>query len=147
MLKIAFDVGGVLFEDVTFELSAEAVMSLRLVIEKFNRENVYIISKAGPKYQRIIMERLISCSFFEATSLKPEHVHFVLEYVEKKWKCEELGINYMVDDHIKVVRYVSTCTDCTPIWFGAGPVNSMKTLQEEHAAASSTSTSNRHTER
>jgi hypothetical protein len=46
--KIAFDLGGVMIEIGALEnyLVEESIMSVKLTVEKFTSENVFIISKA-----------------------------------------------------------------------------------------------------
>ena len=120
MVKIAFDIGGVIFTDGDFEIADESMKSVLLMTQKYGRHNIYILSKAGPKYQDLIMEKLLIADFFHVTGLPIENVHFVLEYEEKQIVCSRLGINFLIDDHIKIVRYIITAPQCStiPIWFG-----------------------------
>jgi hypothetical protein len=117
MVRIAFDVGGVLFTEGDFKLAPEAILSVRLCVEKFSSDNVCIISKAGPKYQDIILNRLHENDFFNSTGLRPENVHFVLEYDEKRLCCDQLHMDYIVDDNIKIIRSLEG-SHTTAVWFG-----------------------------
>lgn len=118
--KIAFDIGGVIFNEEAFELTREAIKSVVEIIQKFHRNNVYIISKAGLKIREIIMLKLDESDFFHITGLNRNNVHFVFEYEDKVTKCMELGINYIIDDHIKIIRFILHEPKCStiPVWFG-----------------------------
>lgn len=50
--RIAFDLGGVMIERGALEnyLIEESIVSVKLTVEKFDNENVFIISKAKEKY-------------------------------------------------------------------------------------------------
>ena len=80
--RIAFDLGGVIIERGAFEnfLIPESDISVKLAVEKFGAENVFIISKAKEKYTQRNIDFLRSHSFFEKTKVKEENVHFVREY-------------------------------------------------------------------
>jgi len=143
MVKIAFDVGGVLFDDGSFELSPAAVLTVILAVEKYGKSNIYIISKAGPENQRKILDRLVAGDFYTRTNFQAFNVHFVREYEEKKVLCDGLDIDYMIDDHVKVIRLVSSCRKCIPIWFGPSSIDRyeslMYELHEQEALSSSNS--------
>jgi hypothetical protein len=43
MTKIAFDLRGVIVDKVSETITDEAIMSVRLAVEKFKNDNIYII--------------------------------------------------------------------------------------------------------
>ncbi len=117
--RIAFDLGGVILlrEALENHLMEESDMSVKLAIQKFGAENVFIISKAKDKYQQRNIDLLQSVNFFQNTGLRIQNVHFVDEYEDKAIKMKALGITYILDDSIKIAK------DCTaqglkPILFG-----------------------------
>ena len=83
--KIAFDLGGVIIERGALEnfMVEESYVSVKLAVQKFGSENVYIISKAKEKYIQRNLDLLKVNEFFEKTGLKIENVYFVNEFEDK----------------------------------------------------------------
>ena len=83
--KIAFDLGGVIIERGALEnfMVEESYVSVKLAVQKFGSENVYIISKAKEKYIQRNLDLLKVNEFFEKTGLKIEKVYFVNEFEDK----------------------------------------------------------------
>ena len=133
-IKIACDIGGVILDQggkssSKIDLTDDAIISLKLIVEKFKAENVFIISKAGEKFQNEMMHKLKTKDFFDRTGILIEHVHFIAEYEDKRTKCDELKIKYMIDDNIKVIRYLVD-SPTTSIWFGS--TGNMKLLDKKY---------------
>lgn len=77
--KIAFDLGGVILHREALDnfIVEESDVSVKLTVEKFGAENVYIISKAKDKYIQRNVELLVNQKFLEKTGLKQQNLYFV----------------------------------------------------------------------
>lgn len=117
MVKIAFDIGGVIVNKSTRELIDGGIKSIKLCCEKYTPDNIYIISKAKDKWIKANEQMLSDVNFFELTGFLSKNVYYVNEYIDKQTLCNKLKINYMVDDSIKVIRYMLEI-DTIPMWFG-----------------------------
>lgn len=115
MTKFAFDLGGVIINKISGTIANDAIMSVKLAVEKFKSNNIYIISKAKDKWIKLNLERLANHNFFELTGLLKDNLYFVNEYEDKEKLCKQLEINYMIDDSIKVLRYLT----CKSMLFGS----------------------------
>ena len=107
MPKFAFDLRGVIVDKDKGEISHDAISSIRLVVEKYGVDNVYIISKAKSKWIDINRVRLRDCDFYERTGMVKKNTYFVDEYEDKEKMCKKLEITYMIDDSIKVMRHLT----------------------------------------
>lgn len=107
MVKFAFYLRGVIVDKDSGEISDEAITSIRLVVEKFGSENVYIISKAKSKWIDINRTRLKNRDFYRLTGTMEKNTYFVDNYEYKEKMCNKLGITYMIDDSIKVMKYLT----------------------------------------
>ena len=114
MTKFAFDLRGVIVNKETETIIDEAISSVRMTVEKFTPSNVYIISKAKDKWIKLNRERLKNTNFFERTGMLKTNLYFVNEYEDKETMCKKLGIDYMIDDSVKVIRYLT----CNSFLFG-----------------------------
>ncbi|MDH5179593.1 MAG: hypothetical protein OEZ39_17040 [Gammaproteobacteria bacterium] len=81
------------------------------LVETFGRQNVWLVSKAGPGVQRKTWFWLEHHDFYARTGLKPAHVRFCLRRDEKAGHCEALGINYFIDDRLDVLDYIKHCVE------------------------------------
>jgi len=84
MTKFALDLRGVIVDKETETITEEAIMSVRHVVEKFGKDNVYIISKAKNRWIKANHERLAKCNFFEETGMEKSNLYFCDEYEDKK---------------------------------------------------------------
>lgn len=114
MTKFAFDLRGVIVNKDDCKISDETIKTINMTVQKFKPENVYIISKAKEKWIEINKKRLADIDFFNRTGMIKENVYFVDEYEDKGILCKKLGIDYMIDDSVKVLRYL----ECNSFWFG-----------------------------
>ena len=114
---VAFDIGGVIVNKISRVPYNESLISIKLYVEKLKPSNVYILSKAKNKWIKNNLELFDKIDFYNKTGIIPENVIFVDEYIDKQTVCNKLGINYMIDDSIKVIRYMQYI-DTIPIWFG-----------------------------
>ena len=103
---MAFDLGGVIIERGALEnfMVEESDVSVKLAVQKFGPNNVYIISKAKEKYIQRNLDLLNAHKFFEKTGLNPDHVHFVNEYEDKGVLGKQLNLTHIVDDSLKVAK-------------------------------------------
>lgn len=118
-MRIGIDIGGVIIAQDTDEpdlffsndfLRAKPFPDcfeiIRLLIEKFGKENLFIISKCGEKIQRKSMEWLEHNQFFSITGFLPEHIHFCLERHEKAGIADRLQLNVFIDDRYTVLKHL-----------------------------------------
>jgi hypothetical protein len=133
--RLGIDVGRVLVgasadggePDSSF-LTAEDAQAIRIppeprafdvVREAFERTDghVHVVSKCGPRIQRLTRLWLHHQGFFELTGVSPEHVHFVLKRPQKAALASQLGLTHFVDDRLDVLEPMRTLVG-TLIWFG-----------------------------
>ena len=79
----------------------------RLVDERFG-SRVFLVSKCGPKTRAKTLRWLKHHRFFERTGVKPKHLRFCVERIEKGPICRKLGITHFVDDHLDVLLNLKT---------------------------------------
>lgn len=115
-MKIGFDIGGVIVDAKTRELFTESYRTIKLCIEKYKPENVYIISKAKSHWIDITKKMLEETNFYKLTNFLEENIYFVNEYGDKAVLCGKLQLNYFVDDSIKVIKFLLD-TNTIGIWF------------------------------
>jgi len=94
----------------------------QLVTEKFGSENVFLVSKAQVNHQKRTLLWLEQTQFFEKTGILPQNLIFCIERFQKREICEELCINYFIDDRFDVLSHVSqvSCMKCCFL-FGSRP--------------------------
>ncbi len=118
-MRIGIDIGGVIIAQDTDEpdlffsndfLRAktfpDCFETIKLLIEKFGKENVFIISKCGEKVQRKSRDWLEHNQFFSSTGFLPGHIHFCLERHEKAGLAERLQLNIFIDDRYTVLKHL-----------------------------------------
>ena len=116
-MKVAFDIGGVIVDKTSRTPYQGALMSIRMFTDKLKPENVYILSKAKDKWIKANLELFDSIDFYNRTNILKANIIFVDEYVDKQVQCNHLGIQYMIDDSIKVIRFMQDI-ETKAIWFG-----------------------------
>lgn len=79
----------------------------QLVDEKFG-DNVFLVSKCGPKIQAKTLRWLKHHKFYEVSGVKPQHVHFCLQRADKETICRKLGITHFIDDRLDVLMTLKT---------------------------------------
>eukprot|EP01080_Neovahlkampfia_damariscottae_P003550 gene3550-6285_t len=117
MTRIGFDIGGVIVDTSTREPYEGALMSIKLAVEKYGAENIFVVSKAKNFWIKQNLELFEKLNFYEITGMKKENIYFVDEFKDKKEKCLQLGINFMIDDEAKVIRSCLESKVITPIWY------------------------------
>lgn len=121
-MKIAFDIGGVIVNKDNSEPNIEAYLSIKMFVQKFKSENIFIISKAKNKWIALTHELFEKTNFYKETNFDKKNLYFVDEYVDKQTLCKKLEINYMVDDNIKVIKYMLEI-NTIPIWFSPSQIS------------------------
>mmetsp|Transcript_40688 Transcript_40688/g.85480 ORF Transcript_40688/g.85480 Transcript_40688/m.85480 type:complete len:166 (-) Transcript_40688:430-927(-) len=120
--RVGIDFGetiGKIEEEEPLPLAFEMV---RHLVGKFDAENVFIVSKAGPDMERKTLAWLERTGFHSQTRFLKENVIFVREYHEKADVVRSLGINIFLDDSVKVVRSLSAISTVDRIfWMHAKP--------------------------
>lgn len=117
IMRIAFDIGDVIIDKKTRQPIDESYMSLRLFIEKFKSDNIFIISKARNEWITKNKELLKDTLFYELTGFDIKNMYFVDDYEDKAILCNKLKIDYLIDDSVKVTRFLIHQTNTIPIWY------------------------------
>jgi hypothetical protein len=113
---LGIDIGGVLIpmaagaSDTTFfggrpmETPAQPYMfdAVRMLTERFDGR-VHLVSKCGPKIERISRDWLSYVEFWSRTGVTPENLHFVRERPDKALVCRRLDITHFIDDRLDVL--------------------------------------------
>jgi hypothetical protein len=79
---------------------------------------VHIVSKAGPRVQRLTRAWLQAHGFFELTSVSERALHFCRERHEKRDYAIKLGLTHFVDDRLDLLVHL---TDVVPHRYLFGP--------------------------
>ena len=66
--------------------------------------DVWLVSKAGPRVQKLTREWLDHWRFFAATGMRPDHVRFCKERADKAVHAQKLGLTHFIDDRIDVLH-------------------------------------------
>ena len=81
-----------------------ALETIRAIVGHFGAEQVFIISKAKSGTQLKILSWLTDHDFFAKTHMLPSRVHFVRDYSDKRILVDKFGVNFFIDDSIKVLK-------------------------------------------
>jgi hypothetical protein len=114
--KLGIDIGGVLipmatggsdsnfFGNSPMETPAQEGMfeGVRILTARFAGQ-VYVVSKCGPKIERISRNWLHYVDFWRRTGVLPQNLHFVRERPDKAVVCVRLGITHFIDDRVDVL--------------------------------------------
>jgi hypothetical protein len=68
----------------------------------FGPENVWLVSKAGPRTEERTLRWLTHHEFCGRTGIDVRHICFCRDWAGKQDICSFLGISYFVDDHPEV---------------------------------------------
>lgn len=79
------------------------VEALALLVEQFRPENVWIVSKCGPRIEARSRAWLDRRRFFESTGIPRANIRFCKQRRDKAKICLDLGIGYFVDDRVDVL--------------------------------------------
>ncbi|MEO0883270.1 MAG: hypothetical protein AAFY34_11120 [Pseudomonadota bacterium] len=86
----------------------DAMRVIRQLREERFGDNIYIVSKCGPKVQQKSLDWLEHHNFYASTGLKREHVHFCRKRPDKAPICKRLGITVFIDDRLDVLSHMTT---------------------------------------
>ena len=85
-----------------------AISALKWLKDGRFGENIFLVSKCGPRVQEITREWLVHQQFFEKTGINPEHIRFCLGWDDKAVICYELGITNFIDDRMRILSTLKT---------------------------------------
>mmetsp|Transcript_20401 Transcript_20401/g.31496 ORF Transcript_20401/g.31496 Transcript_20401/m.31496 type:complete len:165 (-) Transcript_20401:1522-2016(-) len=122
MFRVGIDFGNTIGNIEDDQPAYLAYETIKHIVCKFDTENVFIVSKAGPSMEDKIRRWLDDTAFYNMTGFLLENVLFVREYADKKDVVESLGISIFFDDHVKVVRVLAPVQGIERIfWMNASP--------------------------
>lgn len=131
-VRVGIDVGGVIIDsrkndgtDTSFIdgdfMRTTAVdgsfETIKVIIECFGAENVFIISKCGPAIQEKTLSWLKGRQFYESTGFLIENIRFCLKRPEKAPIATDLGLTHFIDDRADVLRFMAS----VPVRYLFGP--------------------------
>ena len=67
---------------------------------------VWLVSKAGPRIERLTRRWLQHHGFFERTGLRPDRVRFCRRREDKREHAVSLGLTHFIDDRSDVLSYL-----------------------------------------
>lgn len=65
---------------------------------------VWLVSKCGPRIQRLTRRWLTRASFYERTGVRQDRVRFCLKRPEKRDHCAAIGATHFIDDRLDVLE-------------------------------------------
>jgi len=101
--RIGIDFGGVIKDHGTSKSIIGSFKHIRMLCKTFSRDNVFIVSKAKQRMEKVVREWLVKHQFCEKTGFKEDNIHFVRECKDKITKLIKYKINYFIDDKWEVV--------------------------------------------
>ena len=131
--KIGFDFGktiALIEEDKPFDYAFEVIS---MIINRYESNNVFIVSKARQETQQLILNWLQRHKFYQETGFNVDNIYFVEEYADKRIIVDKLGINIFVDDSIKIVRVLVPSENIrTMIWFRGSDLKLIKDIPKKY---------------
>lgn len=79
---------------------------IKMIVQKYGSENIFIISKAGLEMQEKIRIWLDKYNFCDICGFDKNNLHFVKEYLDKKILIAKFDIDVFIDDHYKVIHSI-----------------------------------------
>jgi hypothetical protein len=70
-------------------------------------DEIYLVSKCGPKMQQRTVDWLGHWNFYGETGVTPSNLHFCREYAEKNIIASRLRLTHFVDDRLNVLNFIS----------------------------------------
>ncbi|MEE9329718.1 MAG: hypothetical protein V3V30_06230 [Parvularculaceae bacterium] len=103
----------------------------QLCAQRYGQE-IYLVSKCGPKIEAKTNQWLNHTGFYAATGVLPNNVHFCRERSDKAPICAALGVDCFIDDRTDVLRALDSVK--TRLLFGAQHEASspLKTVKDWH---------------
>ena len=119
MHRIGIDFGRTIGE-VEQEYSDKTFNIIKMIVQKYKSENVFIISKAGQEMQAKIRTWLDKYDFCNICEFDENNIHFVKEYTDKRNMIIKYNIDVFIDDHYKVIQSIMDLKQVKYIiWFNS----------------------------
>lgn len=118
-IKIGIDFGKTIGDIMKNEGEIEySIIAIEKIINRFGKNNIWIVSKAGEEMEKKIKNWLVEHNFYNLTGFLPSQIIFVKTHNQKREIVDKIKINYFIDDSYKNVReiYSSIYLDKF-IWF------------------------------
>jgi hypothetical protein len=80
--------------------------SVKVLVDTFGSENIFIISKCGKVIENKTRLWLVGKRFYDHTGFDPVNLFFCLTRAEKAPIAKRLGLTDYVDDHADVLGYM-----------------------------------------
>jgi hypothetical protein len=75
------------------------------LVDRFERR-AWLVSKAGPRIERLTRRWLAHHRFHERTGLRPDRVRFCLRREDKRAHALDLGLTHFIDDRVDVLVHL-----------------------------------------
>jgi hypothetical protein len=75
------------------------------LVARFERQ-VWLVSKAGPRIERLTRRWLEHHDFFERTGLRRDRVRFCRQRADKREHALSLGLTHFIDDRVDVLEHL-----------------------------------------
>lgn len=105
MMRIGIDFGMTIGE-IGDDPIPDSFSIIKMIIHKYKKQNVLIISKAKQEMQEKILDWLESHKFYQTTGFDSNNLFFVDNYEDKRTIIIEKSINVFVDDTYKVIKSI-----------------------------------------
>lgn len=111
---LGVDCGNVILEQMNGTPVPGAISALARVAQSgaVAPEEIWIVSKCGPRVQALTCKWLNDLDFWSETGIPKGNIRFCLKYYEKAPICKELGITHFIDDRPKVLDCLVTVGTC-----------------------------------
>lgn len=127
--KLGVDIGGVIIDgssehkDTIFTDSyletpevSNSVSSLKTLLDNSFQNDIYLISKCGPRIQKRTLDWLDHHNFYDRTGVGKNNVYFSLERKNKVDICKRLNITHYIDDRLEILGYLSDLNICEKLF-------------------------------
>lgn len=78
---------------------------------------VWLVSKCGPRIQKLTKRWLARSSFYEMTGVRQDRIRFCLKRPEKREHCLAIGATHFIDDRLDVLEHLVGAVPRL-YWFG-----------------------------
>ena len=133
MTKVGLDFGktiALIEEDKPFDNAFDVI---KMIINKYTSDNVFIVSKARQETSQFILSWLDRHNFYNLTGFSRENIYFVKDYADKRIIVDRLKINIFVDDSIKIVRVLHSSENIEKIiWFEGNDPKLLKEIPKQY---------------
>lgn len=105
---LGVDCGNVILHQMNGTPVPGSITALRSIRESGIFEDIWIVSKCGPRIQELTRQWLERLDFWKTTGMNKNNLEFCLKFWEKGPICERLGITHFIDDRPKVLNCLPT---------------------------------------